>query len=56
MTVVGCFWESLDIASGISAANNVIGALILASAVLPIVLLLLPRRCERASASAAKAR
>lgn len=47
VTVVGSIGEPLDIASGNSAASNIIGGFILALAVLPIVLLLLPRRRTR---------
>lgn len=43
VTVIGCIGEPIDIASGESVGGNVIGALVIASAVLPIVLLLLPR-------------
>lgn len=47
VTVIGCIGEPLDIASGNPATSNIIGAFILAMAILPIVLLLLPRRRTR---------
>jgi hypothetical protein len=46
--VVGCVGETVDIASGNPLPDNLIGAGIIVLAVLPVLLLLLPR--ERDSA------
>ncbi len=43
VTVIGGIGEPIDIANGESAGSNVIGALVIVAAVLPILLLLLPR-------------
>jgi len=44
VAVVGCIGEPIDIASGNPLGDNLIGAAIIVAAVVPIVLLLLPRR------------
>jgi hypothetical protein len=43
VTVIGCIGEPIDIVSGESLSSDVIGLVVIAAAVLPIVLLLLPR-------------
>ena len=43
VTIVGCIGEPIDIVSGNSLTSNLIGAVIILAAVLPLVLLVLPR-------------
>ncbi|WP_261372059.1 hypothetical protein [Arthrobacter woluwensis] len=44
VTVIGSIGEPLDIASGNSAVSNIIGGIVRALAIVPIVLLVLPRK------------
>jgi ABC-type uncharacterized transport system permease subunit len=47
VVIIGCIGEPIDIATGSSAVSNLIGALIILAAALPLVLLLLPRSTIR---------
>jgi hypothetical protein len=47
VVAIGCVGEPIDIVSGESVGSNIIGAFVIAAAVVPIVLLLLPRGSGR---------